>query len=250
MKLINRLGLTVSLLFIFHFLYAGTGVFPLSAEFIRKEKLADVQSLDPSIKVSLAYAATNNFLGKNVYGDVKICYLRMEAAVKLTNAQRLLKTQYPGFSLLIYDGLRPRRVQFQMWEIVKDTVKQQYVANPKGGSIHNYGAAVDLTVAGGNGEPLDMGTPFDYFGTKAQPKYEEYFLHPEKVKGAEIDGYIKKLIDDDLKAAGPLTPAQVNNRLILRRIMLEAGFQAIPNEWWHFEAFPKDVVRKKYGIVE
>lgn len=222
----------------------------ITKDIIQKEKLVDIQSLDPTIKVKLMYATTNNFLSKNVYGNLTNCYLRLEAAIKLTNAQRILKQINPNLTLLVYDGLRPRRIQYMMWEIVKGTEKQQYVANPKGGSIHNYGCAVDLTIAYNNGEPLDMGTPFDYFGVKAQPKFEEIFLNPEKLSNSQLDKKTLDLIRKDLKECGPLTQLQLSNRILLRKVMLEAGFNPIANEWWHFEAFPREEVRKKYTIIE
>lgn len=222
----------------------------LSPETIKKQGLVDVQSLDKTVRVELMYATTNNFLGSNVYGGLKQAFLRKEAADKLTNAQRILQQRRPGYSLLIYDCLRPRRIQYQMWELVKGTEKQQYVGNPKSGSIHNFGAAVDLTLVDETGKPLDMGTPFDYFGIKAQPKYQSYFLNPEKLKKSGLDKTTANLILADLKSSGPLVPEQVFNRALLTEVMMEAGFEPINNEWWHFNAFPKEVVRSRYSIIE
>ncbi len=236
-------------IFIISFLYSFEQNL-ITKDIIQKEKLVDIQSLDPTIKVKLMYATTNNFLSKNVYGNLTNCYLRLEAAIKLTNAQRILKQINPNLTLLVYDGLRPRRIQYIMWEIVKGTEQQQYVANPKGGSIHNYGCAVDLTIAYNNGEPLDMGTPFDYFGVKAQPRFEEIFVNPEKISNSNLDKKTLSLIKKDLETSGPLTQSQLSNRLLLRKVMIEAGFNPIANEWWHFEAFPREEVRKKYNIVE
>jgi len=101
------------------------------------------------------------------------------------------------------------------------------VANPKAGSIHNYGCAVDITISDMSGTRLDMGTPLDFFGELAQPRYEEKFLKE-----------------------GKLTEEQVANRRLLRKVMYAAGFQGIKNEWWHFEAFDKKHIRKTYSIVE
>ncbi|MCX7821005.1 MAG: M15 family metallopeptidase [Brevinematales bacterium] len=222
----------------------------ISKDIIQKEHLVDIQKLDPTIKVKLMYATTNNFLKKNVYGNLTNCYLRLEAAIKLTNAQRILKKINPDLTLLIYDGLRPRRIQYMMWDIVKNTPEQQYVANPKGGSIHNFGCAVDLTIAYKDGEPLDMGTPFDYFGVKAQPRFEEFFVNPEKLSDSSLDKQTIALIKKDIEKLGRLTATQLSNRLLLRKVMTEAGFNYIANEWWHFEAFPREVVKKKYTIIE
>ncbi len=235
-------------LFVFSFLVANDSL--LTDEIIKKENLIDIQKLDSTIKVKLMYATTNNFLSNNVYKNLTNCFLRKEAAIKLTNAQRILKKINPKLTLLVYDGLRPRRIQYLMWEIVKNTPQQQYVANPKSGSIHNYGCAVDLTIANEKGEPLDMGTEFDYFGIKSQPKYEEYFLNPSKLSNSNLDKYTLNLIKKDLEKSGPLTQIQISNRLLLRRVMIEARFNPIANEWWHFEAFPREEVRTKYNIIE
>ncbi|NPV01632.1 MAG: M15 family metallopeptidase [Brevinematales bacterium] len=189
--------------------------------------LVDISAYDPSIKVALAYSTTNNFLGRDVYADMEKCYLLSGAAVMLTNAQAILKKNHPGYSLVVYDGARPVSVQEAMWKLVKDTPQKIYVADPAKGSIHNYGGAVDLSVAGPDGIPLDMGTPFDSFSDLSQPKYEEQFLK------------------DKL-----LSYTQYSNRLILREAMLGAGFKGIPNEWWHFNAYPKDELKKKYQTIK
>lgn len=189
--------------------------------------LVNVRSWDDTIRVELAYSTTNNFLSADVYGDLEDCYLQPEAAAKLTNAQRILREVRPGYSLLVLDGVRPRAVQYKMWELVKGTPQQQYVGNPEYGSIHNYGAAVDLTIVDAQGNRLDMGTPFDFFGDLAQPRYEQRFLEE-----------------------GKLTEEQIRNRRLLREVMNKAGFQGILNEWWHFNAFPKDEIRKRYTIIE
>ena len=189
--------------------------------------LVDISGYDPSIKVALAYSSTDNFLGRDVYGDLEKCYLLSGAAAMITNAQALLKKSHPGYSLVVYDGARPVSVQEAMWELVKDTPQKIYVADPAKGSIHNYGGAVDLTVADPDDIPLDMGTPFDSFSGLSQPKYEEKFLK-EKL----------------------LTYTQYSNRLILREVMLGAGFNGIPNEWWHFNAYPKDEIKKKYKTIK
>jgi D-alanyl-D-alanine dipeptidase len=189
--------------------------------------LVDVQSLDSSIQVQLAYASTHNFMRKNVYGNLKKCYLQKEIAAKLIKAQKRLQSEHPGYSLIVFDGARPRRIQYQMWAIVKGTAHEHYVANPKIGSIHNYGAAVDLSILDNKGNELDMGTSFDYLGDLAQPQLEQKFLKQ-----------------------GKLTPLQIKNRLLLRRTMTEAGFIPLATEWWHFNGLPGDQVRKKYKIIE
>lgn len=187
----------------------------------------DVQTLDPDIKVELKYASNDNFMRSAVYGDFKKAYLRDEAAVKLAKANKYLKEINPDLTLLVGDALRPRSISRQMWSFLSGSPMQRYVANPKGGSMHNYGCAVDITICDISGKRLDMGTPLDYFGPLAQPRYEEKFLKQ-----------------------GKLTEEQVENRKLLRKVMTAAGFHGIQLEWWHFEAFDKKLIRKTYSIVE
>jgi D-alanyl-D-alanine dipeptidase len=189
--------------------------------------LVDVQQVCGDIRVELRYSTEDNFLHKDVYGDLGRCFLLKEAAAKLGAAQKALAALKPGWRLKVWDGARPRRIQAAMWAIVKGTAQQAFVANPETGSIHNYGAAVDLTLEDEKGRELDMGTPYDFFGDKAQPRLE-----------------------DDLVKKGQLTPEQVQNRRLLRKVMIDAGFIAISSEWWHFDAFPKEDVRKRFKIIE
>jgi zinc D-Ala-D-Ala dipeptidase len=218
--------------------------------YLARHDLVDVQMLDSSIQVKLMYATSDNFLGKNVYGDFHKCYLRKDVALKLVYAQKLLTSKKQGYHFLVYDALRPRRIQYAMWDIVKGTPLQGYVANPRSGSMHNYGAAVDLTIADEQGVPLDMGTPFDHFGAKAQPRYESLFLNPELLARQRLDAAVRKSIEDDLKTSGKLTALQVKNRRLLRLVMEQAGFINISNEWWHFNGYADTVVRSKYDIIE
>jgi len=189
--------------------------------------LVDIQTLDSSIQVSLVYATDNNFLGRNVYGDLTQCYLQKEVAAMLVKAQGILKESHPNLSLLIYDGVRPQSVQKKMWNIVKGTPMQNYVAPPWPGSMHNHGAAVDLSLVNALGQPLDMGTPFDHLGPLAQPRYEDKYMRE-----------------------GKLTKEQVENRRLLRKVMKQAGFRIILSEWWHFNAFSKAKVRAMYPLVK
>jgi zinc D-Ala-D-Ala dipeptidase len=189
--------------------------------------LVNIRDVDPTLLVELKYASTDNFMMADVYGEMRNCFLRPSAAQMLKEAHDLLKERHPELRLLIADGFRPRRVQHRMWEIVKDTPMQPYVANPHSGSIHNYGAAVDLTLALADGTRLDMGTPIDHFGILAQPRLEERFLRE-----------------------GKLTQEQVANRLLLREVMTAAGFIQLPIEWWHFDAFDRQTVRSRYEIID
>jgi zinc D-Ala-D-Ala dipeptidase len=189
--------------------------------------LVDVRRLDPTLVVDLKYARDENFMGANVYGDLRRALLVPVAAEKLAKAHESLKQRNPDYRLLVFDAFRPRRVQFLMWERVQGTPQQPYVANPATGSMHNYGAAVDITIVNAQGEQLDMGTPVDHFGMLAQPREEERFLRE-----------------------GKLTAGQLANRRLLREVMEEAGFIQLPIEWWHFDALDRREVRQTYRIID
>lgn len=206
------------------------GISPLSAETIKNNDLVNIQELDSTILIDLKYSTTDNFMNMDMYGDLETCYLRKNPAEMLLRANEYLKETNPELNLLIYDGLRPRSIQRKLWNAldeVPETERTQYVADPEKGSIHNYGAAVDLTLAHENGSPLDMGTNYDYFGELAFPALE-----------------------DSLLSIGVLTKAQIQNRKILRSVMTRAGFSTISSEWWHFNAYSYQDIQTKYNIIE
>lgn len=192
--------------------------------------LVNLQEINPDIKVYLVYSTTNNFLGKDVYGEFENAYLQKEVALMLSNAQKYLSKIRPGYHLLVLDAARPLSIQQLMWDTLpgSDKEKSVFVANPKtGGSIHNYGCAVDVTIIDETGNWLDMGTNFDDFTDLAKPALEEKFLKE-----------------------GKLTKQQVNNRKLLRKVMKKAGFIPLKDEWWHFDALKKKEAVKKYKIIE
>ena len=193
-------------------------------------EVVNIQELDPTIMVDLRYSSKNNFLKKDIYGDLEDCFLRKEPAEMLCLANKHLKESHPELRLLVFDGLRTRSVQKKLWDAL-DTIslseRTQFVADPEKGSIHNYGAAVDLTLSLENGLELDMGTNYDHFGELAFPALE-----------------------DSLLALGKLTDKQIENRRILREVMTKAGFSTIDSEWWHFDAFSYNETKNKYKIVE
>ena len=201
---------------------------PLEQSLIDKG-LVNVQTVDSTIQVDLRYSTSNNFVGVDVYGDLENAYLQTEPARRLAQANAYLKEREPGYTLYIFDAVRPRRVQQILWDTLDYPLadKPKYVANPQEGSIHNYGAAVDLTIADADGQPIDMGTDFDYFGVLAYPTRE-----------------------DDMLAQGKLATGQIANRQLLREVMIKAGFSPITTEWWHFNAFSRREADRRYGIVE
>ncbi|MFP4291666.1 MAG: M15 family metallopeptidase [Cyclobacteriaceae bacterium] len=203
--------------------------FDTLARDLREQGLVRLKDIDSSFIVDLRYSTTHNFTGMDVYGPFEEALLQPEPAAMLAQANRYLKEKHPEYTLYIYDAVRPRSVQQILWDTLDlpDEQKPGYVANPQEGSIHNFGAAVDLTIAGADGQPLDMGTDFDYFGELAYPSKEEEMLQ-----------------------AGKLTEEQVANRRLLREVMTQAGFTTIRTEWWHFNAMTRDEAASRYGIVE
>ncbi|MFD2932640.1 M15 family metallopeptidase [Spirosoma flavum] len=200
-----------------------------------KQGLVDVQKVDPTILVDLKYSTTGNFVGKDVYGDLTRAYMQPMAAKKLADASKYLQAHHPTLRLLVYDAARPRSAQWNLWNALPDLPeheRQKYVADPRKGSIHNYGCAVDLTVAtkeGRNGtpEPLDMGTKYDFFGELAYPSRE-----------------------NELLKSGKLTQQQIDNRQILRTAMRQGGFSSIEFEWWHFNALSREKAKMAFRIVD
>ena len=196
---------------------------------IRDAGLVNIKDVDTTIRVELKYSTTDNFLGIDVYGDLENCYLQPDVAEKLAFAQRFLKEKYPYYNLIVYDGVRPRRIQQLMWDTIRveKWERPKYLSNPEYGSLHNFGAAVDISIVNEEGIPLDMGTPYDFFGELAYPELEEKML-----------------------AEGRLTQRQVLNRELLRNVMEKAGFFNIQTEWWHFNSCYRREAMVKYKIVE
>ncbi|MEO5645006.1 MAG: M15 family metallopeptidase [Bacteroidia bacterium] len=190
--------------------------------------LVNIHDLDSEIVVELRYSSINNFIGLDMYGDFNACYLQPEVAEKLVMAQKKLRERYPFYSLIVYDASRPVHIQQLMWDTLDMPrgEKTKYLSNPERGSLHNYGAAVDLSIIDENGIALDMGTAFDFFGEKAHPVKE------------------KELLEN-----GILTQREVFNRELLRSVMRQAGFFGIQTEWWHFNSCTRVEAAEKYKII-
>jgi len=158
-------------------------------------KLSDFSS---DFEFDMKYATDANFLKTKVY-DCEACYLRLKTIKSLIDAN--VAFQSLGFRIKLFDCYRPLDIQKKMWEIVPNA---DYVADPKKGSIHNRGGAVDMTLVDANGKELDMGTSFDFFGPEAAHNYQ---------------GFSKKIR---------------KNRLLLKDIMLKNHFKSFDSEWWHY----------------
>lgn len=173
---------------------------------LRSMGLVEPIRLDPSIRLDMRYATTNNFTGVQVYPSAR-CYLREDVAKRVVAAHRSLRQQ--GLGLKLYDCYRPFSVQEMFWHIMPDS---RYVLEPKRengvivkSSRHNKGAAVDVTLVDRKGRELAMPTPFDDFTEKAHR---------------------------DSKAS---SPEAARNSKVLERAMAEQGFVGLPTEWWHFD---------------
>lgn len=154
---------------------------------------------DANYAYDMRYATDNNFLKKDVYEGCANCFLREDAAKALLQAQTSFKEK--GLRIKFFDCYRPLDIQKKMWEIYPHP---GYVADPAKGSMHNRGAAVDMTLVDLKGNELNMGTGFDHFGKEAWHAYED--------------------LSDTIKA----------NRALLKSIMEAAGFRSIRTEWWHY----------------
>lgn len=179
------------------------------------------------ITVDLRYVGTDNFVGRDLYGDLDCAWLHKEAAEALEQAAHYLAEQHPGYRIIVLDALRPHRVQEMLWAHLDGTPLQMYVADPARGSIHSFGMAVDVTVIDPQGKEIDMGSGFDEMAEKSHPVLEEKML-----------------------AAGQITAQQRSNREILRQAMFHAGFRGINSEWWHFNFGDPAVVRQTYLRID
>ncbi len=175
----------------------------------------EVLTADEGFQIDIRYASARNFTGRDLYHGFNQVVLHEEAADKFRKAIEGLHQINPRLQLLVLDALRPHSVQVQLYEFVKNTPMEHYVAHPDRGSVHNYGFAIDLTIVDESKEELDMGTEFDFFGDLAEPRHEPQHL-----------------------ADGSLSQTQHQNRLLLRKVMTHAGFHQLSTEWWHFNARP------------
>ena len=208
-----------------------TNPLPVLEQKMIDQGLVDIQRNNPEILVDLKYSSKDNFIKKDVYGDLSRAYLQPEMLAKLIRASKYLQNSWPGYQLLVYDAARPNSAQYALWDALDEmkipkSKKTMYVADPTIGSNHNFGCAVDLTIVDKNGQPLDMGTPYDFFGPLAYPRMEQEMLKN-----------------------GKLSEKQIANRKILRTVMVKAGFTANTTEWWHFDGMSKKQARAKYGMI-
>lgn len=164
------------------------------------KKMVELKTIMPNIQYDLRYATTNNFMHQQVYKNGSTTFLRLIVARALSRVQQELNEK--NLSLKVWDAYRPFRVTEKMWELIKD---DRYVADPKKGSGHNRGIAVDLTIVDRiTGKELDMGTGFDNFTDTAHQNFKDL---PSEI---------------------------LKNRALLKTVMEKNGFVAFETEWWHF----------------
>lgn len=149
----------------------------------------------------LRYATADNFTGAAVYRRAA-CYLHRAAAERLGIAIRLAAAH--GWKLRIFDAYRPAEAQQKLWDHTPDP---NFLADPRSGSPHSRGVAVDLTLTGQDGTDMDMGTPFDAFTSLSY------------------------------HGAADIPIASQHNRYLLLGIMTAAGWDFYRNEWWHYQLF-------------
>lgn len=175
---------------------------PREAGVFRAPDLVELVLLDPTIKLDVRYATSDNFVGRPVYDEAR-AFLQRPAAEALLRAHEALRGR--GYGLLVFDGYRPWRVTKLFWEVTPPE-KREFVANPKDGSRHNRGCAVDLSLYDlATGREVEMPSAYDEMTERSAPGY----------RGG--------------------TGAQRRARDLLRKAMESQGFTVYHNEWWHFD---------------
>ena len=213
---------------------------------MRDYGLVDIASLDATILVELRYSTEDNFVGVDMYGDLERAYFVESFARKVVKAQQILRKSHPELTLLIYDAARPISVQRAMRRTVEGTQYQSFVADGTKGGRHNYGVAVDLTLATLDGTPLDMGAGFDDFTTaayvKGTPDNADSRTRTLEVYRAYAKWQVKE---------GIITAEAMRNRLLLIEVMLDAGLYPYRREWWHFEEIiTMSATRERYRLLD
>ena len=139
----------------------------LNKPIVHDTVFVDLNQYSSDFVLDMKYATSDNFLKIKVY-DCPSCFLRFKTIKNLLLANEEFKTK--GYRIKIYDCYRPLDVQKKMWNIISDP---EYVADPKKGSIHNRGGAVDITLVDKNNVEVDMGTAFDFFGPEASHNFTD-----------------------------------------------------------------------------
>lgn len=175
-------------------------------------EMIEIKSLIPAIVYDLRYATDNNFTREQLYKSGNKTFLRRPVAYALQNVEKELNSI--GYGLKIFDAYRPYAATKKIWELVGD---ERFAADPKKGSNHNRGLAVDVSLIDlKTKEELDMGSSFDSFSDTSHTSFIQ------------------------------LSKKALKNRFLLKAAMIRHGFHILETEWWHF-SFEND---RNYSILD
>ncbi|MGO8914756.1 MAG: D-alanyl-D-alanine dipeptidase [Stellaceae bacterium] len=163
--------------------------------------LVEITPESHDVVIALAYATPQNLTGKPVYRQAR-CYLHPEAEAALRRAVALARPL--GLRLKLFDAFRPSEAQWLLWNACPDP---EFLADPRRGSPHSRGVAIDLNLIDAAGAALEMGTPFDAFTPLSHHANTEIPLAAQR------------------------------NRFLLLGLMSAAGWDFYGNEWWHYQLF-------------
>jgi zinc D-Ala-D-Ala dipeptidase len=163
--------------------------------------LVEITENTHQVQLDIRYATDDNITGRPIYAR-PACYLNPEAEALLRRAIDLARPL--GLHLKLFDAFRPSEAQWRLWNFRPDP---EFLADPRRGSPHSRGAAIDLTLLDGSGAELDMGTGFDAFTPLSHHGNTE------------------------------IAPEAQRNRLILIGLMTAAGWDFYRHEWWHYQLF-------------
>lgn len=195
----------------------------IESEWMRKE-YRDLSHLD--VIIDMPYTGKDNVFHTPLYTNFSHAFGHQILFDKLEIASKELKRQHPNYRLIIWDALRPHHIQKVMWDRYESENKDIYIAPPHKVSMHNYGMAVDIAIVELSQDSparyalLPFGSDFDEFSDRS---HIDYMLLDEKA---------------------------IDHRLLLKKIMQDAGFHTYQNEWWHFEAGDKGWIRDHLPVID
>lgn len=199
-------------------------------DYLESLGLVNIRALDPSIKTDIRYATPNNFTGNILYDELYGVYAEPELARRVAAANSELHRIFPDYNIVVFDATRPLKVQYKMFDLVKGTEMEPYIALPSGeypGGFHNYGMAVDISICDGNGQLLDMGTDFDSFSSLAHAGNER-----------------------QLVADGLMTTEVYANRSLLYYLTGCQSLMPYPYEWWHYQYYQNEEDKKLFKLID
>jgi zinc D-Ala-D-Ala dipeptidase len=172
--------------------------------------LVEITAAEYGVEIDLVYATPQNLSGAVIYTS-PACYLHEKAAELLKKSVHLAEPL--GLKLKIFDAFRPSEAQWALWNACPDP---EFVADPRRGSPHTRGVAIDLTLLDSSGKELEMGTGFD------------------------------ETVPQSHHGVTDVSVAAQRNRFTLLGIMMAAGWDNYRNEWWHYQMFNS----RDYPLIE